>query len=262
MSEDEKKTTAQTQEDEAISKAFGNVEDATSNGAETENNQADPMAAEESKKPQKQENTESAGNEENKQSEKMYTQAEVDAMMAKARRKYQKGNANAKADAPKDEEDEKTDEQAAGNADPDAENADPTANSEPEAQEEPAAEGAEAPETQPLPVPQRDQATGLLMEKLARAEIKSELALAGVDTAKVARAARLIDPAEVMVNGEYSEEKAKEAVKNLLAEWPELKPAEAQSATVNTFSFGVHPQEEKSGEEAIKNQISSIFGNK
>ena len=239
--EDEKKPTETKTEKEGIAAAFGN-EKPKEEDKKDKPEKADPKAAEsqdkEGKKPadQKQEGAESASDDK-AQSGKTYTQAEVDAMMAKARKKYQKGGITAEAEETAALEDEA----ASGNE---------------EVTEPPVVDP-----TQPAVQAQRDQATGMLVTKLARAEIKSELAIAGVDPTKISRAARLIDPEEVMENGEYSEAKAKEAVKTLLADWPELKPTEDQAAAANTFSFGAHQQEETDAAETTKNQISSIFGN-
>lgn len=237
--EDEKKSTG-TKTEDGIAAAFGNEKPEGEGTKDT--TKADPKAAESQenkvRKPvdQKQESAESAGENETQRG-KTYTQAEVDAMMAKARKKYQKGEVTAETEEASATEDK------------------PAAGTE-EATETPVADPM-----QPAVQAQRDPATGMLVTKLARAEIKSELAIAGVDPTKIARAARLIDPEEVMENGEYSEAKAKEAVKMLLADWPELKPLEDQAAAANTFSFGAHQQEETDAAEVTKNQISSIFGN-
>ena len=233
--EDEKKPTETKTEKEGIAAAFGN-EKPKEEDKKDKPEKADPKAAEQGKAEQKQEGAESASDDK-VQSGKTYTQVEVDAMMAKARKKYQKGGVTAET-----EETAATEDEAAAGTDG--------------ATETPAVDPA-----QPALQAQRDPATGMLVTKLARAEIKSELAIAGVDPTKIARAARLIDPEEVMENGEYSEAKAKEAVKTLLADWPELKPSEDQAAAANTFSFGAHQQEETDATEATKNQISSIFGN-
>ena len=239
--EDEKKPTETKTEKEGIASAFGN-EKPKEEDKKDKPEKADPKAAEsqdkEGNKPadQKQEGAESASDDK-AQSGKTYTQAEVDAMMAKARKKYQKGGVTAETEEPA-----ATETEAAEGTDGETET--------------PAVDPG-----QPAVQAQRDSATGMLVTKLARAEIKSELAIAGVDPTKIARAARLIDPEEVMENGEYSEAKAKEAVKTLLADWPELKPSEDQAAAANTFSFGAHQQEESDAAEATKNQISSIFGN-
>lgn len=233
--EDEKKPTETKTEKEGIAAAFGN-EKPKEEDKKDKPEKADPKAAEQGKPEQKQEGAESASDDK-AQSGKTYTQAEVDAMMAKARKKYQKGGVTAET-----EETAATEDEAAAGTDG--------------ATETPAVDPA-----QPAVQAQRDPATGMLVTKLARAEIKSELAIAGVDPTKIARAARLIDPEEVMENGEYSEAKAKEAVKTLLADWPELKPSEDQAAAANTFSFGAHQQEGTDATEATKNQISSIFGN-
>ncbi|WP_072682812.1 hypothetical protein [Holdemania sp. Marseille-P2844] len=233
--EDEKKPTETKTEKEGIASAFGN-EKPKEEDKKDKPEKADPKAAEQGKTEQKQEGAESASDDK-AQSGKTYTQAEVDAMMAKARKKYQKGGVTAETEEPA-----ATEAEAAAGTDGETET--------------PAVDPGH-----PAVQAQRDPATGMLVTKLARAEIKSELAIAGVDPTKIARAARLIDPEEVMENGEYSEAKAKEAVKTLLADWPELKPSEDQAAAANTFSFGAHQQEETEAAEATKNQISSIFGN-
>ena len=239
--EDEKKPTETKTEKEGIASAFGN-EKPKEEEKKDKPEKADPKAAEsqeeKEKTPadQKQEGAESASDDK-AQSGKTYTQAEADAMMAKVRKKYQKGGVAAE-----------TDEAAA-------------AENEAVARTDEETETPDVDPAQPAEQVQRDPATGMLVTKLARAEIKSELAIAGVDPTKIARAAWLIDPEEVMENGEYSEAKAKEVVKKLLADWPELKPSKGQATAANTFSFGAHQQEETDASEATKNQISSIFGN-
>lgn len=93
---DNEKKEQQEEVKEGVTKAFGNEEPAK----ET----ADPKAADAN---QEQEGTESAS-EDKKQSGKTYTQAEVDAMMAKARKKYSKNESQEEApsdttDAPKED---------------------------------------------------------------------------------------------------------------------------------------------------------------
>lgn len=87
---DEEKKEKQEEVKEGVTKAFGNEESAK----ET----ADPKAAEQKDSNQEQEGTESAS-EDKKQSGKTYTQAEVDAMMAKARKKYSKNDGQEEAPA-------------------------------------------------------------------------------------------------------------------------------------------------------------------
>lgn len=107
---DEEKKEQQEEMKEGVTKAFGNEEPAK----ET----ADPKATEQKESDHEQEGAESAS-EDKKQSGKTYTQAEVDAMMAKARKKYSKNDGqeeaptNTSADESK-EEPSKTQDLATG----------------------------------------------------------------------------------------------------------------------------------------------------
>jgi len=156
------------------------------------------------------------GNEEqSKEKEKVYTQSQVDAMMAKARKKYTKGDIN--------EEKISNVQQEQGG-------------------------------------PERDLSTGITVEKLAQAELKAEMAINGMNPQKIARAVRLVDIQDVLdESGQYSDEKAKEAIEELLKEWPELKQASQQES--NSFNFGAPEQEEQDSNQNSKSAISKIFGN-
>lgn len=209
---------------EDVSKVFGNENPA-------EETKADPKATEQ-KEPekketeQKQESAESAS--ENKQSTKVYTQEEVDAMMAKARKKYM-----GKGDAINKEETAEVGEVA----------------------EEPTDETK-------VDEQRQDLATGITVDRLAQAELKASMAISGVNPSKVQRAVRLIDINNVIENGLYSEEKAKTEIETLLQEWPELKTQASDDSNGNGFYFGAPEQEEQSQEEKQKGMFSSIFGNK
>lgn len=213
MNEDVKEE-KQEEVKEDVTKAFGNDTEVPAK------EMADPKATEQNDTVQKQESASFAGKE--KQSEKTYTQAEVDAMMKKTRKKYEgKG-------AVTDQIDETaTQEENIYSADK----------------------------------PTKDLATGLTIEKYAQAELKASMAIAGVSPQKVQRAARLIDIANVIENGEYSEDKAKQEIEALLQDWPELKEAKADTNS-NAFYFGVPEQSEQNQEEKQKGMFSSIFGNR
>lgn len=213
---DEVKEEKQEETKEDVKEVFGNN---TETPAE---NKADPKAADQEETDQKQEGTVSAGEEKKQSDNKTYTQAEVDAMMAKARKKYT-GKTN--------ETDQVTE----------------TTNVE---------DTAPAYKTQT-----QDLATGLTVERYAQAELKASMAIAGVDPQKVQRAVRLIDASSVIENGQYSEEKAKQEIETLLQDWPELKQAKEESNS-NAFYFGAPEQSEQSQEEKQKGMFSSIFGNK
>lgn len=212
MSE-EVKDEKQEETNEDVKKVFGN-------DTETPvDEKADPKATEQKESEQKQEGTVSA-DEDKKQSSKTYTQAEVDAMMAKARKKYT-GKVNETdqvEEVVKDEEEN------------------PTAT-------------------------EQDQATGLTIEKYAQAELKASMAIAGVNPSKVQRAVRLVDIANVLENGQFSEEKAQAEIETLLKDWPELKTS-SSNGNGNSFYFGAPEQEEQNQEEKQKSMFSSIFGNK
>lgn len=213
---DEVKEEKQEETKEDVKEAFGNN---TETPAE---NKADPKAADQEETDQKQEGTVSAGEEKKQSDNKTYTQAEVDAMMAKARKKYT-GKTN--------ETDQVTE----------------TTNVE---------------DTAPVYKTQtQDLATGLTVERYAQAELKASMAIAGVDPQKVQRAVRLIDASSVIENGQYSEEKAKQEIETLLQDWPELKQVKEESNS-NAFYFGAPEQSEQNQEEKQKGMFSSIFGNK
>lgn len=212
MSE-EVKDEKQEETNEDVKKVFGN-------DTETPvDEKADPKATVQKESEQKQEGTVSA-DDDKKQSSKTYTQAEVDAMMAKARKKYT-GKIN-----------------------------------EPEPVEEVVKDEKENPTAV-----EHDQATGLTIEKYAQAELKASMAIAGVNPSKVQRAVRLVDIANVLENGLFSEEKAKAEIETLLKDWPELKTS-SSNGNGNSFYFGAPEQEEQNQEEKQKGMFSSIFGNK
>lgn len=220
---DEDKREQQEEVNEGVTKAFGNDTEAPA----TEANEADPKAAEQKETDQKQEGTESASKTK-KQSGKTYTQEEVDAMMAKARKKYM------------------------GKTNEDPENEPPTNDSKQSTGDKPPEQ--EGDQTQ-------DLATGLTIEKYAQAELKASMAIAGVNPQKVQRAARLIDITNVIENGQFNEAKAKQEIEALLKDWPELKQAKEES-NGNAFYFGAPEQSEQDQEEKQKGIFSSIFGNK
>lgn len=226
---DEVKEGKQEEIKEDVAKAFGNQTDP----ADDEKAKADPKAADQKEPGQKQEGAASAGDDK-KQSGKTYTQAEVDAMMAKARKKYVGKTKEDPANGATADD---------GAVNPDEEGGTP--------QEE---EGQETDQGQ-------DLATGLTIEKYAQAELKASMAIAGVNPKKVQRAVRLIDAANVIENGQFSEEKAKQEIEALLQDWPELKMAENGSDD-NAFYFGAPEQAEQNSEEKQKGIFSSIFGNK
>lgn len=156
------------------------------------------------------------------QSKKTYTQEEVDAMMARARKKYTKG----------DSKEEIQDETVETQGDKEIE----------DSQE-----------------PQTDLSTGLTIDKLARAELKAGMAIAGVNPSKLVYACRMIDVADVLENGEYSEEKANTAIEEMLKVMPELKATQQQEQS--QFYFGAPEQEEQNSQQEQKSVIDKIFGN-
>lgn len=231
-------------DDKEISNAFGNIEDPkVENPVDQageqdkgqvpgENESKDAKEAPEDKTnpdSSKIEGAETKG--ENKDGKsKMYTQEQVDAMMARARKKYTKGS----------------NEQV-----PEENGAVPTENKLVDGQEVTKEEVQEEP---------RDLSTGITVDKLARAELKAQMAIDGVNPAKLVYACRMIDIADVVdESGNYSEEMAKTAIENMLKVMPELKTTQQQEA--NTFSFGAPEQQEQNPLQEEKNRISEIFGN-
>lgn len=161
---------------------------------------------------------------------KMYTQEQVDAMMARARKKYTKGS---NEQVPVESETVPTEDKPVDEQEPTDE----------EVQEEP-----------------RDLSTGITVDKLARAELKAQMAIDGVNPSKLVYACRMIDIADVVdESGNYSEEMAKTAIEEMLKVMPELKATQQQEA--NTFSFGAPEQQEQNPLQEEKNKISEIFGN-
>ncbi|MCI9523584.1 MAG: hypothetical protein HFF01_00850 [Erysipelotrichaceae bacterium] len=207
--------------DEKISNAFGNEQ----NQEKVVENEADPKAEEKQDNAETKQEGAVSASKNKEQSERTYTQAEVDAMMTKARKKYTN---------------------KANGQELNKEN--PLENEEPKAEEQ----NIEQP-NQAL-----DLSTGITIERLAQAELKAQMAISGIDPSKVQRAVRLIDVNEVLENGQFSEPKAIEAVNLLLQEWPELKKAKDEQQ--NVFSFGAPDQQEQQKEEQ-KGMFSKIFGN-
>lgn len=160
--------------------------------------------------------------------EKMYTQAQVDAMMARARKKYTKGS-----------------EQVAENDVPG---------------EDVSVDSEENPNKEDVKEEPRDLSTGITVDKLARAELKAQMAIDGVNPSKLVYACRMIDVADVTdESGNYSEEMAKTAIEELLKVMPELKVTQQQAQ--NQFSFGAPEQQEQNPLQEEKDKISEIFGN-
>lgn len=167
--------------------------------------------------------------------EKMYTQAQVDAMMARARKKYTKGSEQvAENDVPGEDKQTST--------------------------EDVSVDGEENPNKEDVEEEPRDLSTGITVDKLARAELKAQMAIDGVNPSKLVYACRMIDVADVTdESGNYSEEMAKTAIEELLKVMPELKATQQQ--TQNQFSFGAPEQQEQNPLQEEKDKISEIFGN-
>lgn len=167
--------------------------------------------------------------------EKMYTQAQVDAMMARARKKYTKGSEQvAENDVPGEDKQTST--------------------------EDVSVDGEENSNKEDVKEEPRDLSTGVTVDKLARAELKAQMAIDGVNPSKLVYACRMIDVADVTdESGNYSEEMAKTAIEELLKVMPELKVTQQQ--TQNQFSFGAPEQQEQNPLQEEKNKISEIFGN-
>lgn len=203
-----------------VEKVFGNDEETVDHTTE-EQKEDTPKdnSKEDSSKKDVPEHEDVPSGDEKDQSKKTYTQEEVDAMMARARKKYTKGSKEEVLDEPEhiDEHQENT-----------------------------------------KPEEQRDLSTGITVDKLARAELKAQMAIGGVNPAKLVYACKMIDVADVLDEaGQYSEEKAKTAIEEMLKVMPELK---AQQQEQNQFYFGAPEQEENSQQEQ-KSVIDKIFGN-
>lgn len=202
-------------EKEEVNKAFGNENETVDHKTEEQ---------EENINDGKKEVPEHEGvpsDDDKNQSKKTYTKDEVDAMMARARKKYTKGDSK-KEETPEQEVVENQDKET----------------------------------TKEVQEPQNDLSTGLAIDKLARAELKAQMAIDGVNPAKLVYACKMIDVADVLENGEYNEEKAKTAIEEMLKVMPELKATQQQEQ--NQFYFGAPEQEEQKEE---KNVIDKIFGN-
>ena len=235
-------------DEKEISNAFGNdaedvkdekTVDQTENQVkdETENNSDDAKDESKNDDPSTDSKNEGADTKgENKDGkEKMYTQAQVDAMMARARKKYTKGS-----------------EQVAENDVPGEEKQAPSKDA--------LVDGEENPNKEDVKEEPRDLSTGITVDKLARAELKAQMAIDGVNPSKLVYACRMIDVADVTdESGNYSEEMAKTAIEELLKVMPELKVTQQQAQ--NQFSFGAPEQQEQNPVLEEKNRISEIFGN-
>lgn len=235
-------------DEKEISDAFGNdVEDAKGEKAvdQTENQVKDEIKGDsddvkdESKNDDPSNDSKNEGadtKDENKDGkEKMYTQAQVDAMMARARKKYTKGS-----------------EQVAEN--------DVPGEGKQTSTEDTSTDGEENPNKEDVEEEPRDLSTGITVDKLARAELKAQMAIDGVNPSKLVYACRMIDVADVTdESGNYSEEMAKTAIEELLKVMPELKVTQQQ--TQNQFSFGAPEQQEQNPLQEEKDKISEIFGN-
>jgi hypothetical protein len=79
------------------------------------------------------------------------------------------------------------------------------------------------------------------IQAAAKAEIKAALAMAGVSAEKIPYAVRLIDTAEVLVEGAVSDDKTKKAVEDMLKNFPELKKATGDGTP--SFKVGANGQQ-------------------
>lgn len=210
---------------EDISNAFGNeIEDVKANEETVDQkNEMDSKDTEEHKESKTEHENVPSNDKSNHGDEKKYTQAQVDAMMARMRKKYTKG-AN---DENRDEQTKEDVNQQESDANKAGDNT-------------------------------RDLSTGITVERLAQAELKAEMAICGINPQKIARAVRLVDVADCLdETGEYNQEKAQEAINSLIQDWPELKQVQQQD---NTFEFGA-PGQEEHDQNTEKSMISKIFGN-
>lgn len=91
------------------------------------------------------------------------------------------------------------------------------------------------------------------------ADIALALVEADIDPKKARRAARLVDPNKVIVQGTIDTAKLQEEINALVAEWPELKSKAIENQGSNAgFKFGASQENDSNSEEA---EISKIFGN-
>ena len=107
--------------------------------------------------------------------------------------------------------------------------------------------------------PAKDQAPAVdttpFIQAAARAEIKAALAMAGVQPEKIAYAVRLIDTAEVLVEGAVSDEKTKKAVEDMLKSFPELKKTEGNQNP--TFKVGAPGNQNPN---SLDSELEKAFG--
>lgn len=98
----------------------------------------------------------------------------------------------------------------------------------------------------------------IVFNKYVNAEIKSALAICGVNPSKVSRACRLVDTDKVLVNNNLDEAKLKEEIDSVLAEFPELKiTKERESEQSKGFKFG---SEGNQNIDIKDDALSNIFG--
>lgn len=166
------------------------------------------------------EEDEEDGKKSSKKSQKMYSQKEVDRMMAKrlarqSRQMEKSKNSSTKLD--KNKPNDKEDERAKKEKD-------------------------------------FEEKLSNLTIKIARTEIKSTMLDMGIDTAKIAKAMKLVDIEDVLDDGEVDTKALKREVKALIKDFPDLvKKAE------NGFKFGVDGK--KDDPKKIDDELNSIFGN-
>lgn len=110
------------------------------------------------------------------------------------------------------------------------------------------------PPADPNGVPAVD--TTPFIQATARAEIKAALAMAGVSPEKIPYAVRLIDTAEVLVEGAVSDDKTKKAVEDMLKNFPELKKAVGEPAP--KFKVGADGKQTTVTDDEL---LAKAFGN-
>lgn len=113
--------------------------------------------------------------------------------------------------------------------------------------------GEDTPPVDPVKEPTAVDTTPYI-QAAAKAEIKAALAMQGVSADKIPYAVRLIDPAEVIVEGAVSDDKTKKAVEDMLKNFPELKKAAGDGAP--TFKVGANGQQTPS---SLDSELEKAF---
>lgn len=197
------------------------------------------------------------------QKEPMFTQAQVDEIVAK-RLGREKGKAPVDSEAEEKVEQKPLEEKSEeAPQDPQAEEQgekeEPTFGEKEQPEEEPTQPGQEEAPGEEVPGEQTPVQKGLdpMLARVATAELKASMAVQGIDPAKLDRAVNLIKPEEIIgETGDVDQEKMAELISQLIQTWPELQKQQPRDQHVK---FGIG---QSSGGDTRNSAIAEIFGNR